>query len=615
MLIRRLIPALATALAVASISTGAAGAAPQWLPATAISAGGSSTYEAHLASDARGDAVAVWQHREGSNYVIQAATRPAGSGAWSAPVSLSDPGSSASAPRVAIDASGNAVVVWQSIFAVDTVESAALAAGGAWSAPTTISDPSLNASDPQIATTPGGVATVVWSQVNAVGTRRIQTVTRSTAGAWSEPLDLSSDGGSADSAKVAVGDGGDTAVVWTRNNGANDIVQAIVRRPGQGWGSPVSLSNVGRSAFEPAVAVDPAGDAVAVWTRYDGTEEVVQGARVAGSGGGWSAPVDLSLPGEASYTPQVGIDAAGNATAIWDGLLTNDHRISAVTAPAGGGWSAPVVVGKSDGGDLYPTLAVDPAGDAVVVWPFRKPSLEHLQAARRPAGSASWDEPTYLHGASETEGEPDVALDDHGDAVTVWRSFDGNEHELIRSATYDAASPELSGLAIPASGTVGEALNFAVSPLAPVAPLGQTSWSFGDGGTASGASVTHTFGAPGTYPVTVASVDAAGNSTTASGSVSIAAAPASQGGGTATKKAAPAARCPKGSVLRKSKQRVRVKRGAKGKPKLKTKTVLRCVKPTAKKKPAKHRGSTTHVDQVAAQLRDLDQEAKIGGKR
>ncbi len=43
-----------------------------------------------VGADAAGDQFAVWQHAENSEYVVQAATRPAG-GSWSAPVDLSVP--------------------------------------------------------------------------------------------------------------------------------------------------------------------------------------------------------------------------------------------------------------------------------------------------------------------------------------------------------------------------------------------------------------------------------------------------------------------------------------------------------------------------------------------
>jgi hypothetical protein len=50
------------------------------------------------------------------------------------------------------------------------------------------------------------------------------------------------------------------------------------------WSAPVELSAPGHTAFEQHVAIDPQGDAVAVWQRSNGTVSVVQAAtRPAGS--------------------------------------------------------------------------------------------------------------------------------------------------------------------------------------------------------------------------------------------------------------------------------------------------------------------------------------------
>src|SRR6516165_3765430 len=63
--------------------------------------------------DASGDAVAVWLCLEGRK-AVQAAVRPAATGAWSAPrnVVRFSAGDHASHPALAVDAGGDAVAVW-----------------------------------------------------------------------------------------------------------------------------------------------------------------------------------------------------------------------------------------------------------------------------------------------------------------------------------------------------------------------------------------------------------------------------------------------------------------------------------------------------------------------
>ena len=113
---------------------------------------------------------------------------------------------------------------------------------------------------------------------------------------------------------------------------------------------------------------------------------------------------------------------------------------------------------------------------------------------------------------------PQVAFDGLGDALVVW----GNNRNIIRGSTYVVAGPVLNNVSIPAEGTVGQPLTFSVSPLDAWLVGGETSWSFGDGASASGASVTHTYTVAGTYEVTIHSADTLGNITSTSGKVTIA---------------------------------------------------------------------------------------------
>jgi hypothetical protein len=72
--------------------------------------------EVTLAVDPAGDAVATWGLGSGSGEVVQAVQRSP-QGAWSAPVDLSTPADELPRPEVAIDARGDAAVVWRQLAA------------------------------------------------------------------------------------------------------------------------------------------------------------------------------------------------------------------------------------------------------------------------------------------------------------------------------------------------------------------------------------------------------------------------------------------------------------------------------------------------------------------
>ena len=64
-------------------------------------------------------------------------------------------------------------------------------------------------------------------------------------------------------------------------------------------------------------------------------------------------------------------------------------------------------------------------------------------------------------------------------------------------------------------------MSFSLSATDVWSPLGGTTWSFGDGQSASGTGVTHVYANAGTYTVTVTSADVLGNTTSTSASVAI----------------------------------------------------------------------------------------------
>ena len=82
------------------------------------------------------------------------------------------------------------------------------------------------------------------------------------------------------------------------------------------WLAPQDLSAAGQHAYDPQVAVDGRGNAIAVWQRFDGTNTIVQAA-VRAARASFGAPQDLSTAGQTAYDPQVAVDGRGNAIAVW----------------------------------------------------------------------------------------------------------------------------------------------------------------------------------------------------------------------------------------------------------------------------------------------------------
>ena len=148
-------------------------------------------------------------------------------------------------------------------------------------------------------------------------------------------------------------------VTWLRepeDSGAARV-QARYRRAGAGWGGIVTLSPV--EANSPVAAIDATGRPVVVYT-VDATAFAVR--RVAGQ---WRDPVRI---GRHVEPPQVAVDDAGDIVVVWEAFVPSSgvFEPQAVTRPVGGSWSDPVTLDST--GYTEPVVASGPHGFSTAAW-------------------------------------------------------------------------------------------------------------------------------------------------------------------------------------------------------------------------------------------------------
>ena len=335
-----------------------------WSAAQGISGSCLNSTGVQLAVSPAGRAVAVWECPEGGNTIVQAAAR-AVRGSWSAPHDVSAPGHDAHAPQVALDRAGNALAVWARSNGTDVVvQSAQQRANGAWQAPQDVSGPGLDADLPDVALDPHGNGVAVWQSSDG-SSSVIRAATRTAAGSWSGPQAVSS-GGFSERPHVGIDSAGDAVAVWSLN-AAHVGVRAAAQRAGGSWSQPETLSDPAADALQPQLAVDPRGDAVAAWASFDGRTYVIQSTSRP-RGGAWQSARDISARSPDLGAPKVALDAAGNALAVWRGLRSARERTQAARHPARGAWSAPAVLSRGSFDADVPDVAVDAAGNGAAIW-------------------------------------------------------------------------------------------------------------------------------------------------------------------------------------------------------------------------------------------------------
>ena len=509
-----------------ALATGAANAsaAPTWLAPEDISGPTEFITFPDLAVNAVGNAVVVWPRAAGGETTLEAIERPAG-GEWSQPVPLSDPAEDEEPGQahVALDEAGNAVAIWMAFGGLDSaIRTVVRPAGGEWSDPEDLSAVGKSGSAPDLAMNAAGDAVAVWTGFD-VTNQSIWAAVRPAGGEWSEPEPISAAGENSWSPRVGIDAAGNVTAVWQPVViSGDDVIQAAELPAGGEWSEPEPVSAAGENGRSPRIAVNAAGAAVVAWSAYESVALRIHAA-VRPPAGGWSEPATVSASGESTGEPEVTINSGGEAFAIWSGPTGGDFVLRAAQLPPGGEWSEPEPISIPVAGFNSYDLASSPAAGVVATWTRRAGATYAVQAAVQPPGGG-WLQPDDLSVDGEDAGLPELGFDATGNAVAVWGRDTGEDY-VLQGSGYDFTGPRLDDLAIPATGTAGTPVTFSVSPY-DLFPLGATSWSFGDGGQGGGGNaVSHVYAAAGEYPVTVRAADASGNASTQTATIVIAGGP------------------------------------------------------------------------------------------
>jgi len=392
--------------------------------------------EPQLALDVNGDGVAAWAQSDGTRTNIWASRYVAGAG-WSA-AGVIETGNAGDADQVqlgvnAIDpviaavwsqSDGTRTNIWSSHF------------GTAWAAPVMIETTNLGpAGLPRVTLDTAGNALAVWQQSD--GTRSsIWSNVYVTGTGWGTAVLVENDNaGSAFAPDVAFDSAGDAVAVWHQSDGTRANIWTNRYTAGVGWGTPALLetTNTG-GAFDARVATGEDDSAIAVWYQSDGVRDNVWANRYV-DGVGWSGATLLETDETGSaYSPQVGIDDAGHAVAIWYQLdAVPRYSIMASRYVAGTGWQPAERLELDDANHAVGARVVMGAdGDAVAVWHTGLGPSGDLWTARYAGGD--WGAPRLLEVGAGPAGGVQVAIAPTGDAAAVWTQSDGLRVNVIASS-------------------------------------------------------------------------------------------------------------------------------------------------------------------------------------
>ena len=224
-----------------------------------------------IAVDTNGNAIAVWQQDDGLRTNIWA-NRYTPSGGWVTATLIENNNSGAAqSPRIAMNAGGDAVAVWQQSDGARFNVLANRYTTAGWEGATLIeSDNTSDATHPAVAITDDGNATAVWQQSDSLRTNIWANRYTAAAGWGSATLIESDNNGDAQLPQIAATSNSDAAVVWQQSDGSRFNIWAN-RYSAAGWGSASLIESDNSSdALYPQVAAATNGDTLAVWQQSDG---------------------------------------------------------------------------------------------------------------------------------------------------------------------------------------------------------------------------------------------------------------------------------------------------------------------------------------------------------
>lgn len=262
-----------------------------------------------------GNAAAIWHHYNGTNFIARASELPF-EGSWSTATSIFASGEDAMLPMVGMDASGNLVAV--SILydgtGYATVASSKIV-NDTWGPSYTLSDNDESVNATSLAVSSGGDAAVAWCDYNGT-TYQINVATLPYGDSWSSATVISNTSNDAYMPMIKMDATGNMVAIWIAFDGSEYVLQAASCPSGGSWSSTTTLSSSGSNVGNINLLVTEAGNAHVVWDEDDGSNSSILYAALPYQGS-WSTAVSVSDTTDYSYLPSIALDDAGNAVAAW----------------------------------------------------------------------------------------------------------------------------------------------------------------------------------------------------------------------------------------------------------------------------------------------------------
>jgi PKD repeat protein len=385
-----------------------------------------------LRTDSHGNTLAVWQQFIGTGYIIYSNRHVAGQG-WGDPVLVDNPNGYSYPPGLAMDGNGRAIAVWKKQIGTDSsLLINRFDPDSGWGLPESLHQSQGYVYDyVKVAMDAEGNAFVVW--LESAGNRRDCNVYAirydAGTGQWGTPTLLENSPGSVNNLyranpEISMDENGNAMAVWYQNEGTYSYFNIYASRyeAGIGWQTPVLLETQAGNALAPSLLMEENGVATVMWDQWDGSYFSVYATRyVPGSGWGPVREFKNDSPVNFPYSPPImALDPlTGDVIAVWDmaSYLYSSRFVEE------SGWTEPVQIEAvppgSYTGSIYPDIATDRNGNATVVWEQQVEWTFHVYAVRYEPESG-WASPVLIDNGTRGAYVPHITALVNGNMLATW---------------------------------------------------------------------------------------------------------------------------------------------------------------------------------------------------
>ena len=349
-------------------------------------------------------------------------------------------------PAIAMDSQGNTIAVWQ-YQDFDLEQNSSIWANRytvemGWGKMERIqTETTESGSLPSIVMQAStGNAWAVWTQVNP--TLRIRNI-------WANHYTVDSGWGTAELIenndqpasipKIASDSQGNAIAMWSHREHDGSYLSYWANRytAGSGWGTTELIHSIDNDGYGGTfkIAMDGQGNAIAISTLMDEDNNYNIWSNRYTVGSGWGV-AELLEADAVHDSPQIAIDAQGNALAlwsVWDPVL-GIGNIWANRYTVDSGWGTAEMLRtevpgtEQEGSNYHPTIAINAKGNAIAAWIRssthwdNNPRFRTDIYAARYINGLGWNAAVKL--TSDVSNEPigghQVAIDDTDNAVVAW---------------------------------------------------------------------------------------------------------------------------------------------------------------------------------------------------